>query len=120
MFQGTVHTQLEREKRHVHDDQGSFDGSPHHFGVVDHLVERHSQRRFAALDNHPQAVSHQDPVDARAVEEGGQGEIVGREHGDLLARSLLGHEIRHRNAATLAVHGLHCDTPLAPWQRPRR
>ena len=84
-------------KRHIDHHQGPIDRPPDHFGVVDHLVERHRQRVLAALDHHAQTVADQNPLDSCLVQQSCRGMIVRREHRNLVPVFLEGGELGHRN-----------------------
>ena len=71
----------------------------HHARVVDHLVERHRQRRLVALHDHAEAVADEQHVDAGLVDEPREGEVVGGDHRDLLAARLSAGECRHGDAS---------------------
>ncbi len=58
----------------------------HAFGVVDDVVERDGQRGLLALHHVAQRIADQHHVHAAALHQGGEAGIVGRQHGDALAR----------------------------------
>ncbi len=69
------------------------DGPAYHFGMVDHLIERHRQRGAMPLHGHGHAIADQDGLDAGGVEQPGQHVVVGREHADLATSRLHGDEL---------------------------
>ncbi len=60
---------LVAEKRQVGHDEGALRGSGHHFGMVDDLIDRHSQGRFPALDHRAERVADQDAIHAGRVDQ---------------------------------------------------
>ena len=79
---------LIRQERHVTHDHGGLCSAAYHFRVIDHLVHRYRQRVRTTLHHVAKRVAHEDHVDPCLVHDLGRGEIVGREHGDLLAFGL--------------------------------
>ncbi len=53
--------------------------------VVEHVGERHRQRRVVTLDHHAERIADQQHVDAGAFAERGEARVVGGQHRDLLA-----------------------------------
>ncbi len=90
---GFRNAHLITEKRHVGDDERSFGSSRHRLGVMQDRFERDRESGLVALDHHPERVSHQENIDARAVQQARHGGVVHREHGDLLATALFLFEV---------------------------
>ena len=85
-------------ERHVGDHQRALRRARHEARVVDHLVERHRQRRVVALHDVAERVADEQHVDAGRVEDAREGEVVGGEHRDRLAAALAPRERRDRDA----------------------
>ena len=85
-------------------------GPPHHFGVINHLLQRDRQGIGVSLYDHPQGVAHQDAFDFCGVQQLRQREIVGRQHGDFLAGGLHGRKLRDGDRLTVGIHdAYHCN-----------
>ena len=85
-FDRPLDAQVIRRERQIDDDERPLDRPADHLGVIDHLVERHGQRRLVPLHDHRHAVADQNRVDARRIEHGRRGIVVGRQHADLSPR----------------------------------
>ncbi len=82
----------------------TLQASHHTFGVVAHGFQRDAYRAGQALADHAQRIAHQDAFHARGIGHGGEGGVVGGEHGDLLAA--LTHFLQARQAHRFALgHG---------------
>src|SRR5438552_12999125 len=57
----------------------------HDAAVIDHLIHRDRQGRVVPLDDHAERISDEENLDSGAIEEAGEGGVVGREHRDALA-----------------------------------
>ncbi len=87
-FHRLVHAQVIGRKRHVDHNQRPLDRSADDLGVIDHFVQRHRQRRLVPLHDHRNRIADQHGFDSSGVDQPGRGIVVGRQHGDLLARRL--------------------------------
>ena len=65
---------------HVAHHERARRGAAHEAAVVDHLVERHRQRRVEALRGVADRVADQQHLDAGLIEQACEGEVVGGEH----------------------------------------
>ena len=104
VFDRLEHAQVVTRKRHVDHHQRVLHRAADHFGVVDHLVERHRQRVGVPLHDHRHAVADQNAFDARRVEQRRHRVVVGREHRDLLAGRLQGRKTRHGHPLSVRLH----------------
>ncbi len=93
---------LIRHEGHVDDNERVADRALHRLGMVDHIVNGHRKGGGVALHHVAQGIAHQDNVHAHLVKVPRHQEVIGREHGDLLADLLHGE------------HGLGRDHPGAP------
>ncbi len=91
-------------KGHIPNNQGKSSAPDHCFRMVDHLIHGHRNRGFVAEHDHSQRVPNQNHVNPRAVHQKGGWIVVGGEHGDLLALSLLLQNVR--NGDFLSFHCL--------------
>src|SRR3990172_10326846 len=57
--------------------------------MIEHLFHGDRKRALLSLHHHAERGAHKDHIDPRLVNDPGRGEIVRREHGDLLALGLL-------------------------------
>ena len=90
-------TDLIRHERHINNDQRPFDRTRDHFGVIDHLVESHRQRRVVSLHHHAQCVADQNGIDSSRIHNAGPRVIVRRQHRQPTLLPFRGNESWHRN-----------------------
>ena len=76
---------LEAAEGQVGNQEGAMHAARGAFGVIDHVLHGHRQRRGMALDHVAERVADQDDIHAAAFLDGGEARVVGREHDDLLA-----------------------------------
>jgi hypothetical protein len=81
-------------------------------GVVDHVAQRHGERRLVALQHVPERVADEQRVDARRLEHGGEARVVAREHRDPAA--FLRHLLQRRKRDPHKIRSL----PSAAFQLP--
>ena len=101
-----IRAEVEAGERHVDHHQGVADGPADHFGVIDHLFERHRQGGAMALDDHRQAVAHQDAFDAGRIDQAGHGVVVGGQHGDFPPGRFHGRELGDGNLWGVGIHSV--------------
>ena len=80
--QGLLRGDLVTHKGHVQNHKGIPASPGHAAAIEDHLLQGYRQGVGIALHGHPQAVPHQDHVDARLVHQPGGGIVVAGELGD--------------------------------------
>ena len=112
VFDGLVFAKLEAGERHIDHDQGVAHRPAHHFGVVNHLLQRDRQRGAVPLDDHRQAIADQNALDARRIDQAGHRVIVGRQHGDPPSGRLHGGELGNGDLLVFAIHV--CGSPKKP------
>ena len=76
---------LIRHERHVDNDHSSLYAPHDRQSVVDHLVERHGNRRFVSLKHHAERIPHEQKVDPGLVEQTRRQKIIRRQACDRLA-----------------------------------
>ena len=81
------------EERHIRHDQGVVRAPHDGFGVVEHLRHRYPDGAVVAEHHLAERVADQKHRNAGVVQDAGRGEVVGGEHGDLLA---VGVQLRDR------------------------
>ena len=104
-----IHAQMKTGKRHIDHQQGMMHGTPHHLGVIDHLLQRHGQRVGMALHDHREAVAHQNALDAGRIDQFRRGIVVGGQHGDLPPGGFHRRELGNRDGMLLGIHISHED-----------
>ena len=70
---------------HIADNQSALGSTGHRACVVNHLVKGDGQCGVIACHHVGCTVAYEDDVDARSINDGGCGIVVGGEHGNLLA-----------------------------------
>ena len=95
--QGFLGTDLEREERHVHDDEAAMHAAAHGSGVPDHVIECDGQCAVVAGDDLTERITDQDDIDAALVQDPGEEEIVSGERDDFLAAFLLLQKFANRH-----------------------
>jgi len=82
---GFINTSLIRHEGHIGNHQRLRSGSPDRFYMVDHLV--HGNRQGCVMTGNHDAgrISHQDNVDAAAINQPRKGKVVSRQYGDALS-----------------------------------
>src|SRR5262249_254046 len=95
VFDCAVRAQVETGEGHVDDDERMLHHPTHHFGVVDHFVERYRQRALVPLYDHRHAVAYENALDARRVDKPSLRMVVGRDHRNLLAGGFEAGEFRY-------------------------
>src|SRR5690606_3318272 len=88
------------EKRHIADDERALAPTDHGFGVVEHVVEGHMERRRVAENDIAQRVTHEYDWDARAIGDLCRRIIVRGDHRDPLAALLHLLDIENRGSHT--------------------
>ena len=83
-------------ERHVADQQRLLGAPSDGLRVVQHVVQRHRQRRRVAEHHHAEAVADQQDGDSRLVEDLRAQVVVGREHGKAPALVLQSLDVQHR------------------------
>ena len=63
------YAQVETGEGHIDHHQGMLYGPTHHFGVVDHFLQRDRQGVGVPLDDHAQGVAHQDAFDFSRIQQ---------------------------------------------------
>jgi len=77
-----------RHERHIPDNKTIFCSSDNGFTVMDHFVHCHRYCGLISQHNHSQGITHECRVNTGLVNQAGCGIIVGRHHGNFLARFL--------------------------------
>ena len=66
-FNRPLWAQVCQREGNIDDDKRLLDGAADHLGMINHLIERHRQRRLVSLHDHRHAIAHQQGVDSRCV-----------------------------------------------------
>jgi len=79
--------------------------------MIDHLIDRHRNRRSFPLYHHPQRVPDEDAIDECFIEKLGRWKVIGCEHRNALPFALHGCESLNRHSGDGRLHTNHL-TPL--------
>ena len=82
---GLFQAELEREERHVRNDQRPLGAAAHRARVMNHHVERDRQGCLVTQHHHPERIADKNHIDARSIQEPRHREVVGGQHRDFFA-----------------------------------
>ena len=87
-IESTLGIPLKRAKRHVRNKQGILTPPRNTLRVIHRIVEAHRQGGRVALDDHTEAVPHQQDLDSRPVKHVRKTIVIDREAANALAPGL--------------------------------
>ena len=87
-FKGALGIPLKRAKRHVGNKQGVLTPPRNTLRVIYRIVEAHRQSGRVALDDHAEAIPHQQDFDSRPVKHVRETIVIDREAANALAPDL--------------------------------